>query len=150
MFSGIVGLQFPAAPIPPPPAPGEAIRVGFVSGFFINHSNWKMPIKGWLSQLDSLLFQAVRLSSRIGARCRNRRRRRDVRPFFVQLPLNVAGWRREILADAPHVLIYPGILMDTISTQLAALRLAPVQCNSVGASETSGLPTLDYCISQAI
>ena len=61
--------------------------------------------------------------------------------------LDVGGWRREILADAPHVLIYPGILMDMISFQLAAQRLAPVQCNSWGHPETSGLPTLDYFLS---
>ena len=50
-------------------------------------------------------------------------------------------------AHAPHVLIYPGILMDMMSFQLAAQRLAPVQCNSWGHPETSGLPTLDYFLS---
>jgi protein O-GlcNAc transferase len=45
------------------------------------------------------------------------------------------------------VLIYPGILMDTISTQLAAQRLAPVQCNSWGHPDTSGMPSLDYYLS---
>ena len=54
------------------------------------------------------------------------------------------AWRNEILADAPHVLIYPGLLMDELSLQLAAQRLAPVQCNSLGHPETSGLPTIDY------
>jgi predicted O-linked N-acetylglucosamine transferase (SPINDLY family) len=146
MISGVVEPQFPAAPMPPPPAPGEPIRVGFVSGFFINHSNWKMPIKGWLSQLDRSRFKlfgyhlALEHDAETAAAAAMCDR-------FVQLPLNVAGWRREILADAPHVLIYPGILMDTISTQLAALRLAPVQCNSWGHPETSGLPTLDYYLS---
>ena len=33
---------------------------------------------------------------------------------FVHRPLDADGWRREILADAPHVLIYPGLLMDTV------------------------------------
>jgi protein O-GlcNAc transferase len=31
---------------------GEKIRIGFVSAFFRNHSNWKVPIQGWLEQLD--------------------------------------------------------------------------------------------------
>ena len=66
---------------------------------------------------------------------------------FVHRTLDTEGWRREILADAPHVLIYPGLLMDTSSLQLAAQRLAPVQCNSWGHPETSGLPTLDYFLS---
>jgi protein O-GlcNAc transferase len=37
--------------------------------------------------------------------------------------------------------------MDTSSLQLAAQRLAPVQCNSWGHPETSGLPTMDYFLS---
>ncbi len=37
--------------------------------------------------------------------------------------------------------------MDNHSLQLAAQRLAPVQCNSWGHPETSGLPTLDYFLS---
>jgi predicted O-linked N-acetylglucosamine transferase (SPINDLY family) len=146
MISRVVGGQFPPAPMPPPPAPGEPIRIGIASGFFINHSNWKMPIKGWLSQLDRSRFKlfgyhlALEQDAETAAAAAMCDR-------FVQLPLDIAGWRREILADAPHVLIYPGILMDTISTQLAAMRLAPVQCNSWGHPETSGLATLDYYLS---
>jgi protein O-GlcNAc transferase len=37
--------------------------------------------------------------------------------------------------------------MDELSLQLAAQRLAPVQCNSWGHPETSGLPTIDYFLS---
>jgi predicted O-linked N-acetylglucosamine transferase (SPINDLY family) len=37
--------------------------------------------------------------------------------------------------------------MDKISMQLAAQRLAPVQCNSWGHPDTSGMPTLDYYLS---
>jgi len=43
--------------------------------------------------------------------------------------------------------IYPGLMMDTVSIQLAAMRLAPVQLNSWGHPETSGMPTLDYYLS---
>jgi predicted O-linked N-acetylglucosamine transferase (SPINDLY family) len=63
---------------------------------------------------------------------------------FVQGPLPVAGWRRAILDDAPHVLIYPEVGMDPLAAQLAAQRLAPVQCASWGHPETSGFPTLDF------
>ena len=30
----------------------EKIRIGFVSAFFHNHSNWKIPIKGWVENLN--------------------------------------------------------------------------------------------------
>jgi tetratricopeptide (TPR) repeat protein len=33
-------------------APREKLRIGFVSGFFHHHSNWKMPLKGWVEHLD--------------------------------------------------------------------------------------------------
>ncbi len=62
---------------------------------------------------------------------------------FVHKTLDVAGWRREILADKPHVLIYPGLWMDTVTFQLAAQRLARVQCNSWGHPDTSGMASLD-------
>jgi len=63
---------------------------------------------------------------------------------FVQGPLPLDRWRQSILEDAPHVLIYPELGMDPRCAQLAAQRLAPVQCASWGHPETSGFPTIDY------
>jgi len=40
--------------------------------------------------------------------------------------------------------------MDTVSVQLAAQRLARVQCTSWGHPETSGMPTLDYYLSSSL
>ena len=68
----------------------------------------------------------------------------------MQGPLSLDQWRQEILEDAPHVLIYPEVGMDRISAQLAAQRLAPVQCNSWGHPDTSGFPTLDYYLSSEL
>lgn len=132
--------------LPPPPAPGEPIRVGFVSSHFFLHSNWKIPIKGWLSQLDRMRFKifGYHLGTKRDAETEAAAALCD---RFVHRILDVAGWRREILSDAPHVLIYPGLLMDNFSLPLAAQRLAPVQITSWGHPETSGLPTLDYYLS---
>jgi predicted O-linked N-acetylglucosamine transferase (SPINDLY family) len=66
---------------------------------------------------------------------------------FVQGPLSLDAWRRTILDDAPHVLIFPEIGMDKASAQLASQRLAAVQCASWGHPVTSGFPTIDYFIS---
>src|SRR5262249_104830 len=66
---------------------------------------------------------------------------------FVEGPLTIPAWRDAILADQPHILIYPEIGMDPCSLQLAAVRLAPVQCNSWGHPVTSGLPSIDYYLS---
>ena len=146
MVGRVIARQFPPAPLPPPPAPGERIRVGIVSSFFHRHSNWKIPMKGWIGQLDRSRFEVTGYhvgvmhdeQTDVAAKMCDR---------FVHRIVDTAGWRREILADVPHVLIYPGLLMDTSSLQLAAQRLAPVQCNSWGHPETSGLSTLDYFLS---
>lgn len=146
IVSRVVSERFPPAPLPPAPAPNEPIRLGIVSAFFRYHSNWKIPIKGWLGQIDRSRFRVT---------CYHLGEERDVETAcaenmcdrFVQRGLDVAGWRREILSDAPHALIYPGLLMDSKSLPLAAQRLAPVQCNSWGHPETSGLATLDYFLS---
>jgi protein O-GlcNAc transferase len=44
-------------------------------------------------------------------------------------------------------LLYPEIGMDATSNQLAAQRLAPIQCTSWGHPDTSGFPTIDYFLS---
>src|SRR5262249_39662067 len=146
MISKVVARRFSAPPLPAPPAPGEPIRVGIVSSFFYRHSNWKIPIKGWVSQLDRSRFHVT--GYHLGAiRDEQTDAAEGLCDRFVHRTLDTDGWRREILADAPHVLIYPGLLMDISSIQLAAQRLARVQCNSWGHPETSGLPTMDYFLS---
>jgi protein O-GlcNAc transferase len=142
----IIGQAFPEALLAPPPAPDEPIRVGFVSSFFYLHSNWKIPLKGWMGQLDRKRFKIF--GYHVG---QTRDAETDIAASmcdrFVHRSLSLEGWRHEILHDAPHVLIYPGLLMDEVSHQLAAQRLAAVQCNSWGHPETSGMPTLDYFLS---
>ena len=146
IVSRAVAAHYSPAPMPLPPAPGEPIRVGIVSAFFFHHSNWKIPIKGWASEMDRRRFHLT--GYHVGTnRDGQTEAAEQIFDRFVHKNLDTAGWRREILADAPHVLIYPGLLMDIHSLQLAAQRLAPVQCNSWGHPETSGLPTLDYFLS---
>ena len=146
MIGKVIARRFSPAPLPPPPAPGEPIRVGIVSSFFYRHSNWKIPIKGWISQLDRSRFRVT--GYHLGAiHDEQTDAAASLCDRFVHRTLDTDGWRREILADAPHALIYPGLLMDVSSLQLAAQRLASVQCNSWGHPETSGLSTVDYFLS---
>jgi protein O-GlcNAc transferase len=46
-----------------------------------------------------------------------------------------------------EILLYPAVGLSPITLRLASLRLAPVQINSWGHPDTSGLPTLDYYVS---
>ena len=66
---------------------------------------------------------------------------------FEQGPHPAEEWRRIIEADRPHVIIYPEIGMNHEASELAALRLAPVQCSYIGHPQTSGYPTIDCFLS---
>ena len=106
-------------------------------------------MKGWLRQLDRNRFAIY------GYYLDNRQDdateiARSLCRRFVQGPLPLARWRDEILADRPHVLIYPEVGMHPVAPLLAAQRLAQVQCNSWGHPDTSGFPTLDYYLSSAL
>jgi protein O-GlcNAc transferase len=142
----VLGARFATPVLPQPPAAHEPIRVGIVSGFFRQHSNWKIPIKGWLKMLNRDRFRLFGYhtgterdgETEIAAALCDR---------FVQGPLLLDVWRDAISADAPHVLLFPEIGMDKVSAQLAGMRLAAVQCTSWGHPVTSGFPTIDYFIS---
>jgi protein O-GlcNAc transferase len=142
----IMAARYPMPVLPKPPAPHEPIRLGIVSGFFRQHSNWKIPIKGWLEMLDRDRFHVFGYytstdrdgeTDTAAALCKR----------FVQGPMSLDAWRRTILDDGPHVLIFAEIGMDKVSAQLAAQRLAAVQCVSWGHPVTTGFPTVDYFIS---
>jgi predicted O-linked N-acetylglucosamine transferase (SPINDLY family) len=120
--------------------------LGIVSGFFRQHSNWKIPIKGWLRELDRDRFQVSGYYTS-GERDGETDAAAALCHRFVEGPQSLDAWRRTILDDAPHVLIFPEIGMDKVSAQLAAQRLAAVQCVSWGHPVTSGFPTIDYFLS---
>jgi predicted O-linked N-acetylglucosamine transferase (SPINDLY family) len=132
--------------LPKPPAANEPIRLGIVSGFFRQHSNWKIPIKGWLKMLDRNRFH-VSAYYTSADRDEETDAAQALCERFVRGPLPLDAWRRTILDDAPHILIFPEIGMDKVSAQLAAQRLAAVQCASWGHPVTSGFPAIDYFIS---
>jgi predicted O-linked N-acetylglucosamine transferase (SPINDLY family) len=145
----ILAAKYPTPVLPNPPGPNEPIRLGFVSGFFRQHSNWKIPIKGWLEKLDRNRFHVSGYYT--GAeRDGETDAAETLCDHFVQGTLSLDAWRRTILGDAPHVLIFPEIGMDKVSAQLAAQRLAAVQCCSWGHPVTSGFPTIDYFISSEL
>jgi protein O-GlcNAc transferase len=142
----IMAERYPAAELASPPVPGEPVRVGIVTGFFWQHSVWKVGVRGWVTQLDPQRFQLFGYhtshkqdgeTALAKAHCHK----------FEQGPHTTEQWRQLILADRPHVIIYPEIGMNHEAAELAALRLAPVQCSYIGHPQTSGFPTIDYFLS---
>jgi protein O-GlcNAc transferase len=144
-----MAVQHPAVALAPPPTTSERIRIGIVTGFFWQHTVWKIMIKGWLTQLDRRRFEVFGYHTSTMADAATDTAAK-LCERFVRGPKLIEHWRETIAADAPHVLIYPDINMDPAAAALAALRLAPVQCMSWGHPETSGYPTIDYFLSSEL
>ena len=117
-----------------------------VSGFFCAHSNWKIPISGWLERLDRTRFEVTGYYTGVRQDACTEAAK-GLCDHFVQGPMSPDAWRARLIEDAPHALIYPEVGMDPTSAQLAAQRLAPLQCASWGHPDTTGMPTIDAYLS---
>jgi protein O-GlcNAc transferase len=149
MIAGLMSSRYPqwSQPIALPKlAANEKIRIGFVSRFFYNHSNWKIPLKGWVENLDRSEFELF------GYHTNNERdpgTTSAAKAFdkFTQGSLPLERWAEIIQQDKLHILIFPEFGMDPTTVKLGCLRLAPIQMTSWGHPVTSGLPTIDYYLS---
>lgn len=131
-------------PLPSRSSDGR-IKIGIVSNYFYNHSNWKIPIRGWLEQLDRQLF-SIHCFHTGEINDVATESARSLADSFLQSS-DIDELVSDIYGQNFDVLIYPGIGMDTATLKLAALRLAPVQCTSWGHPVTTGMPTVDYYLS---
>ena len=122
------------------------IRIGIASAHIRDHSVWNAITKGWIQHLDRdrfdiWLFKLGRANDEETAHAR-----RQV-VYFEDRSKTVQAWARSISEAELDTLIYPEIGMDALTTQLASLRLAPVQAATWGHAETTGLPTIDLYLS---
>ncbi len=149
IITGLMSSRYPqwSQPIALPKlAVNEKVRIGFVSRFFYNHSNWKIPLKGWVENIDRSEFELF------GYHTNNERDSETTsaaKAFdkFTQGSLPLERWAEIIQQDKLHILIFPEFGMDSTTVKLGCLRLAPIQMTSWGHPVTSGLPTIDYYLS---
>jgi predicted O-linked N-acetylglucosamine transferase (SPINDLY family) len=139
----------PPAPLAPPLVAGERIRLGIVSGYFHDHTIFRLFLEGWLTELDRDRFELTafhtgRTNDAQTAICA------QLSDRFVSGMNSPAAWRAAVCGKLPHALLYPEVGMDPVAARLAAQRLAPVQCVAWGHPETTGLPTMDYFLSAAM
>ncbi len=151
MVCKIMAKKYPhyAKPLPIPPYnKGTRIRVGIVSSFFHWHSVWKIPLSGWVLNLnkkfDLYCYHIGKLKDHITDIARQNCTR------FIEDIYSFEDLCQIIRSDNLHILLYPEIGMDTLTLKLATLRLAPVQCTTLGHPDTSGLPTIDYYLSSEL
>jgi protein O-GlcNAc transferase len=136
-------LAEPIAPLAPRPKQGEKIRVGIVSGFFRDHTIFKLFLEGWLTQIDRNRFEIVGFHTGRTADAETERAA-ALCDRFVRDP---RAWTQAVTDAATHVLLYPEIGIDPVAGRLAAQRLAAVQCVAWGHPETTGMPAMDYFLS---
>ena len=138
--------EWAGKPPTPPLKPGEPIRVGILSGFFHKHSNWKIPIKGWVENLNREEFQLYGYYTGWKNDEHTEVAKKSFYRFTEKLP-TLEDWLNRITDDHLHVMIIPEVGIDSFTPRLAAFRLAPVQCTSWGHPDTTGFPTIDYYLS---
>ncbi|MFT5527852.1 MAG: protein O-GlcNAc transferase [Pirellulaceae bacterium] len=127
------------------PLEGRKIRVGFVSKYFRNHTIAKLTT-GIIEKLDRNIFEVTVFTfphtpddwtKRIEAAADNI----NVLPDVYELA-------REEISDAEmDALVYPDIGLDRLTYNLAFGRLAAVQCAMWGHPVTTGIPNVDYYMS---
>ncbi|MCT7992025.1 tetratricopeptide repeat protein [Laspinema olomoucense] len=123
----------------------ERIRIGYISACLQWHTVG-MVFSGWLEHRNREEFEVY---------CYDVGRQRDRltdwfrihSDYFYSIPDDIPAVCQQIQLDSLHILVFLDIGMYAPMTQLAGLRLAPVQCVAWGHPITSGLPTQDYFIS---
>ena len=125
---------------------GKRIRLGIVSADIRLHSVWMALIRGWVQSLDFERFELVifSLADRTDPETSWAREKSDI---FVDGPRNLSQWVAALREQNCEILLYPAVGLHPMAIKLASLRLAPVQINSWGHPDTSGVPTLDYYVS---
>lgn len=122
------------------------LRIGIVSAHVWSHSVWIAITRGWIEHLNPSRFEVLVFHLSAYGDEETARARRESTDYIDSLG-TVTEWSKAIVSAQLDALIYPEIGMDTLTTQLAAKRLVPVQLASWGHPQTSGLPTIDLFLS---
>lgn len=130
----------------PPLSPGGKIRVGYISDCLRHHTVGKLFL-GWVQQSDREQFEVYCYALNREQDGVVQQLQRYSHAFYQLSASDLEQIVQQILADQLHVLVFLDFGMQPKITQVASLRLAPVQCVTWGHPVTSGLPTIDYFLS---
>ncbi len=143
----IAAARYPAFTEPLRPRMHDRLRVGFMSHFFRHHSIAKTHA-AWATGLDRRRFEVFVIHTGGERDSATDSIAAAVEHFHHRPRIDEAlfGFVRGLELD---VLVYPDLGMEPVYQLLAALRLAPVQCNGLGHPVTAGFDTIDVALSSA-
>jgi predicted O-linked N-acetylglucosamine transferase (SPINDLY family) len=144
-------LAPPDQPEPPwqPVAAGERLRVGFVSGDFVRHSV-SYFIGPVLEHIDKRRFEVtcyhnLAFGDEVTARMKT------YADHWVECEgLSDAHLRQRVIDDGIHLLIDLAGLTSNSRSTMFARRCAPVQLNYLGYPTLTGVPAIDFRITDAV
>lgn len=127
--------------------PGHAMRIGFISRFFTNHT-----IMSYFYRLLYDLCPRFAASYILEFPQADNPFRRDLaqRAKLVTLPTGLEAARSAVRDLDLDILVYTDLGMDLLTWSLAFSRLATVQCALYGHPVTTGIPAIDYFLSPAV
>jgi protein O-GlcNAc transferase len=126
----------------------DRLRVGFMSHYFRLHSIAKTHA-AWATRLDRTRFETFVIHTG-GEQDGFTRYIADRVEHFHHKPIIDDALYAFVRGLDLDVLIYPDLGMEPAYQILAAMRLAPVQCNGLGHPVTSGLETIDVALSSQL
>ncbi|MGA9378278.1 MAG: tetratricopeptide repeat protein [Phormidium sp.] len=123
----------------------EKIRIGYVSDSFHWHTVGTVFL-GWIKHCQNQDFEiyCYYINNQIDSITEDFQKHSN---YFHHITHNLEATCQQIIADKLHIIVFLDIGMTPQMTQLAALRLAPIQCAAWGHPVTTGLPTIDYYLS---
>ena len=129
--------------------PGARIKVGFISHFMRNHSIGKTTA-GLVAQLSREEFEVVVINLPPVPQDETAMSIRRHADRYVTVDQSLQAARTQIAELKLDVLFYQDIGMEPFGYYLAHSRLARVQCVSYGHPDTTGIPNIDYFISNSL
>jgi predicted O-linked N-acetylglucosamine transferase (SPINDLY family) len=147
----IMAANFPdfAKPLAMPEIPADGkLRIGYVSSRFRNLSATKYFF-GWIREhkKETISVYAYHVGYKTDSMTEEVRK---VSHTFRHIPNSIPETCQAILDDQLHILVFLDVGLEAMTTRLAALRLAPIQCAAWDQPVTTGLPTIEYFISSSL
>ena len=139
-------LNYVAAHADKPVPAGRKLRVGLISQFFRNHSIGRTS-RGLFAQLPREHLEATAIFVAPVVDDETSRAIRHDADNVLIVPRELRPAQDLIAAQQLDILFYQDIGMEPFTYFLSHARLAPVQCVSFGHPDTTGVPSVDYFVS---